>query len=167
MSEWAVADDLKLNVSISPKPPTSTIPAVRACNQASVVMTTAGYVTHTAWEGIMPDCSSLSLASERCSPCGIITRKIICIYVLHEGVETNCMHSANIHSPLDANYFWTTTLCYKNSTDTPKTDFISIRPRQTNTVWFQLSQTQQLLLSHAPQLPSSLSVRRIQLLQME
>ena len=47
MSEWAVTDDLKLNVSISPKPPTSTIPAVRACNQASVVMTTSGYVIHS------------------------------------------------------------------------------------------------------------------------
>ena len=84
----------------------------------------------------MPDWSSLSLASERCSPCGIITRKIICIYVLHEGVATNCMHSANIHSSLYANYFRSTNLCYKNSTDTPKTDFISIRSRQTNTVGF-------------------------------
>lgn len=47
MSEWAVTDDLKSDVSIFPKPPTSTIPAVRACNQASVVMTTVGYVTHS------------------------------------------------------------------------------------------------------------------------
>ena len=47
MSEWAATDDLKLSVSISPKPLTSTIPAVRACNQASVVMTTAGYVTRS------------------------------------------------------------------------------------------------------------------------
>lgn len=167
MSEWVVADDLKLNVSISPQAPQ---------NQQSLQI---GPVTrfplswrrlvtsHTEWEGIIPDCSSLSLASERCSACGIITRKIIYIYSLHEGVATNCMHSANIHSPLYANYF-RGLLCYKNSTDTPKTDFISIRSRQTNTVWFQLPQTQQLLLSHAPQLPSSLAVRTtVQVLQME
>jgi len=84
-------------------------------------------------------------------------------------VATNCTHSANIHSALYANYFRRITLCYKkNNTDTPKTDFISIRSRQTNTVWFQLSQTQQMLLSHAPQLPSSLAVRTtVQVLHME
>jgi hypothetical protein len=128
MSEWAVTDDLKSDVSIFPKPPTSTIPAVRACNQASVVMTTVGYVTHTAWEGIMQDCNSLSLASERCSQCGIITRKIIFMYVLRECVATNCTHNANIHSALRANYFRRTTLCYKNNTDTPKTDSLVFGP---------------------------------------
>jgi len=51
--------------------------------------------SHTAWEGIMQDCSSLSLASERCSPCGIITRKIIFMKMWQQSARTARTYTAH------------------------------------------------------------------------